>query len=156
MVTATKRDDQREIRENQREKQWFGLAQAAVFHVPCCRDEMHCLPGLCRPRPREEQLIMLGIQRSTPEEAMFQKAVQFWVDFDAAVARLPWFQRVCVELLTQIVNDPDGGGDDDYDRDLPWAIALQRRGYGHPPDVAIAYAKAGLETIAADLRQRSG
>jgi len=72
---------------------------AAALHQHCCWHELMVLPSACRPRPREEQIVMLSIQKPIKGTSQHLAAVDFWADWEQGLASLPRHQQRGIAAL---------------------------------------------------------
>jgi len=145
------------LREGEAERR-SNLTYVASLHQMCCWRQLMVLPGACRPRPREEQIVMLSIQKSVNRSSMALAAVDFWADWEIGVSQLPKHQQrgiIALGLLGEgeVHNDSDWirftiGEWHKDERQADWlALAKQWKPYP-PPPVLKADARAGRERLA--------
>lgn len=140
------------------------LAWLGALHQECCWHELGVLPGSCRPRPREELLVMLAIQKPINRNSMALAAVDWWADWEQGLRTLPRHQQrgiVALGLLGE--GEVDVGADwlrltiGEWHKDERSDIWLSRAKYWKPfppPPVLQADARAGVERIARWLWRR--
>lgn len=135
----------------------INLVWAAALHQACCWRELGVMPGFCRPRPREDQLVMLAVQRSARGTDAKLDAVIFWADWARGLVTLPRHQQrgmAALGLLGEGSVDIDaewmrlcaGDWDSRY-RSEDWLIEARRwKPYPHHDELK-ADAKAGTERL---------
>lgn len=130
----------------------------SALHQQCCWHELQVLPGACRPRPREEQLVMLAIQKPVNRRSMSLAAVDWWADWERGLKTLPRHQQRAIVALGLLgEGDVHIGADwlrltigewHKDERSEEWLALATRWKPFPPPPVLQADARAATERLA--------